>query len=81
MDIGDHDNDWAAVHSNNFNCTIETQIRAFRFKVFHRAICTKKFLHKIGRIDSLLCYFCQKFTESYIHMFCDCEKLFPCGIN
>ena len=26
LDIGDDDNDWAAVHRNNYNCTIETQI-------------------------------------------------------
>ena len=44
---------------------------------FHRAICTNKCPHKIGRSDSSLCYFCQKFTESYIHMFCDCGKVLP----
>ena len=82
FDIGDdNDIDWADIHGNNFNCTIETQIRAFYFKIFHRAICTNQFLHKIGRIDSPLCYFCQKFTESYIHMFCDCEKILPMWNN
>ena len=77
----DDDNDWAAIHGNNFNCTIcaiDTQIRAVYFKNnFHRAICTNQFLHKIGRIDSPLCHICQKFTESYIHMFCNCENSFP----
>ena len=75
FDIGDdNDIDWADIHGNNFNCTIETQIRAFYFKIFHRAICTNQFLHKIGRIDSPLCYF-------YIFIcFVTVKKLFPCGI-
>ena len=61
LDIDDDDdNDWAGIHSNNFNCTIETQIRTFYLKIFHRAICTNKFLHKIGRSDSPLCYFLSK---------------------
>ena len=70
----DQDTDWNEVHSNNFSCSIETQLRAFYFKVFHRAICTNKFLHKIGRIDSPLCGFCNNFEESLVHLFCDCDK-------
>ena len=81
LDINVDDFDWASVHDNNFNSTIETQIRAFYFKIFHRAICTNQFLHKIGRADSPLCYFCQKSTESYIHMFCDCDKIRPLWDN
>ena len=45
------------IHNNNFTCSIETQLRAFYFKIFHRAICTNKFLYKIGRIDSPFCFF------------------------
>ena len=56
------DTDWGIIHENNFNCSIETQLslRSFYFKIFHKAICTNKFLHKIGRNDSPLCHFCKK---------------------
>ena len=58
-------------------CTIETQLRSFYFKMFHRAICTNQFLHKIGRTDSPNCYFCKKFPETLFHLFCECEKVTP----
>ena len=81
LGINDDDVDWPSIHESNFKSTIETQIRAFYFKVFHRAICTNQFLHKIGRTDSPLCYFCQNSSESYIHMFCDCDKVLPLWDN
>ena len=43
LDINVDDIDWAFVHDNNFSSTIETQIRAFYFKIFHRTICTNQF--------------------------------------
>ena len=35
--------DWSLVHKVNFKCTIETQLRSFYFKSFHRAIATNEF--------------------------------------
>ena len=70
----DGDIDWGIVHENNFSCTIETQLRAFYFKLFHKAICTNKFLNKIGRSDSPFCYFCNKNDETLVHLFCECER-------
>ena len=75
------DIDWCIIHNNNFTCSIETQLRAFYFKIFHRAICTNKFLYKIGRIDSPFCFFCDKFDETLIHLFCDCDKITPLWDN
>ena len=71
--INGDDIDWASIHESNLKSTIETQIRAFYFKVFHRAICT----NQLGRTDSPLCYFCQNSSESYIHMFVIVIKFFP----
>ena len=65
------DIDWGIIHDNNFNCCIETQLRAFYLKIFHKAICTNKFLPKIGRSDSPFCYFCKKVDETLVHMFCE----------
>ena len=53
----DDDVDWGIIHENHFNCSIETQLRAFCFKIFHKAICTNKFLAKIGRSDSVFFFF------------------------
>ena len=71
------DVDWNHIHNANFKCTIETQLRSFYFKLFHKAICTNQFLHKIGRADSPNCYFCNKFPETILHVFCECEKVSP----
>ena len=81
LDVDVDDIDWASVNDSNLNSTIETQIRAFYFKIFHRAICTSQFLQKIGRTDSPLCYFCQKSIESYIHIFFECDKVRPLWDN
>ncbi len=69
--------DWNGIHNANFNCTIETKLRSFYFKFFHRAICTNKFLHKIGRADSPNCCFCKKYPETLFHLFCQCEEITP----
>ena len=30
---------------------------------------------EIGRADSPLCFFCKKYDESFVHLFCECEKV------
>ena len=61
----------------NFKCTIETQLSSFYFKLFHKAICTNQFLHRIGRTDSSNCYFCTNLPETILHLFCECENVSP----
>ncbi len=61
--------------SKLYVCTIETQLRSFYFKLFHKVIAFNKFLHKIGRKDSPLCFFCDKVPETEVHNFCECEKV------
>ena len=69
--------EWNDIHNANFKCTIETQLRSFYFKLFHKAICTNQFLHRIGRTDSPNCYFCNNSPETILHLFCECEKVSP----
>ena len=69
--------EWNYIHNANFKCTIETQMRSFYFKLFHKAICTNQFLHRIGRSDSPNCYFCNNLPETFLHLFCECEKVSP----
>ena len=35
------------------------------------------FLYKIGRKDNPLCSFCGNQPETFVHLFCDCDKVKP----
>ena len=65
------DIDWEEIHLRNFKCCIDTRLRSFYFKVFHKAIAFNDFLFKINRKDSSLCDFCNKFPETITHIFCE----------
>ena len=71
------DVDWGIIHENNFNCCIETQ---FYFKIFHKAICTNKFLAKIGRSDSLFVILVKKLMRPWCICFVNARGFFPCGM-
>ena len=75
--VEDKDFEWENIHNRNFKCTIETQLRSFYLKIFHRAIAFNQFLFKIGRRDSPLCTFCNKVPENTFHVFCECDKVRP----
>ena len=77
LGLDENDVDWSVIHTNNFKCTVDTQLRSFYFKMFHNAITLNSFLYKIGRCDSPLCYFCGKFPETLKHIFCDCAVISP----
>ena len=82
-DAGDDtvDTDWEEIHLRNFKCCIDTRLRSFYFKVFHKAIAFNDFLFKINRKDSPICDLCKKFPESIIHVFCECECVDPIWKN
>ena len=65
------------VHNRNFFCTIDTKLRSFYLKIFHKAIALNHFLFKIKRKDSPNCTLCDKKEETMVHLFCDCEKVAP----
>ena len=44
--------EWNYIHNANFKCTIETQMRSFYFKLFHKAICLINF--SIELVDPIL---------------------------
>ena len=70
---GNMDVDWKKVHISNFKCTIDTRLRSFYFKMFHRSIAFNAFLFKIKRKDSPNCSFCEKEPETTVHVFCECS--------
>ena len=72
-----NDIDWPSIHTRNFKCIIETQLKSFYFKLYHNAIAVKSFLFKIDRSESPLCFFCGKYPETLKHILCECEKVLP----
>ena len=68
---------WEKVHNVNFTCTIDTRLRSFYFKIFHKTIALNDFLFKINRKESPNCVFCEKKEETIVHLFCECEKVTP----
>ena len=69
--------EWSLIHKVNFKCTIETQLRSFYFKSFHRAIATNDFLYKIKRSDSELCSMCNQTPDSIEHFLIQCKAVKP----
>ena len=68
---------WEKVHCMNFFCTLDTKLRSFYFKLFHKSIALNNFLFKIKRKDSPKCSFCGEKDETFIHLFCECDKVNP----
>ena len=69
---------WSVTHVNNFKCTINTRIRAFYFKLFHRAIGFNDLLFRIKKKRlSYNCTFCNSAPENYVHLFIDCSVVKP----
>ena len=78
--------EWDYIHKANFTCTIETQLRSFYLKLFHRAICTYQFLHKIDRADNPNCYFAVVslnlfYTFFFFFFFANVKKFLPSGMS
>ena len=71
------DTDWNEIHIRNFKCSIDTRLRSFYFKIFHKAIAFNNFLFKINRKNSPNCDSCDKFPESVIHIFFECDFVRP----
>ena len=63
------------IHVRNFRCSIDTRLRSFCFKIFHKAIGFYDFLFKINRQNCPNSDFCDKYPESVTHIFCDCDPV------
>ena len=66
---GPEETEWGEIHLRNFKCCVETKLRSFYFKIFHKAIAFNAFLFKMNRKDSDCCDFCKKIPETIIHVF------------
>ena len=64
---------WSVIFNMPFNCTINTKLRWFQFRLIHRILGTNLFLFKICKNESGLCTFCSAMDEALIHLFCSCN--------
>ena len=58
-------------YSINFECTVESKLRSFQYKILQRILTTNKFLN-VCKISEDLCYFCGSETETLEHLFWQC---------
>ena len=55
--------------------TLVRKQREFQFMLLHRAVYTKEQLLRFGFVADNLCSFCQQGTETYSHLFLQCDKI------
>ena len=61
--------DWKRAFQSTKICTKSTKLIIFQFKFLHRRLPTNSFLYKINVKDSDRCSFCEKETETLLHLF------------
>ena len=76
----DDDVDRSIINENNFNCSIETQLRAFYFKIFHKAICTNKFQIKLAEVILLFFISVKQLMRPWCICFVNMRRFLPCGM-
>ena len=66
------DIDWEKVYTLAFQCTLDTKIRAFYYKILNCIIVTNVKLNLIGVVESPNCTFCLEAAESVEHSLFSC---------
>ena len=65
--------EWEKVYSLAFQCTLDTKIREFQYKIQNCIMFTNEKLKLIGVVDSPNCTFCREATESVEHLLFSCR--------
>ena len=65
------DRDWKQINSA-VKPLGEIQLQWFQYRILHRILGTKSFLHKVGIADSPFCTFCDQMPETIMHLFGEC---------
>ena len=58
------------IYKNNYCCTFKTKLRSFQIKLNFRAIVLNAQLFGFGLIKNDLRVFCERSTETVLHLFC-----------
>ena len=65
--------EWEKVYLLAFQCTLDTKIREFQYKILNCIMFTNEKLKLIGVVDSPNCTFCREATESVEHLLFSCR--------
>ena len=60
-----------------FSVTNVPANRSFQYRLLQRAIITNKHLYRWKMRDNNMCSFCEKYKETYRHLFVECERIQP----
>jgi hypothetical protein len=63
---------WSVFNNIPFQCTLNTKLQAFQYKVIHRLLGTRKLLKQCKIIEEDTCIWCQEDSETLLHMFVTC---------
>ena len=64
---------WTTAHKICFHTICDNTLIWFQYRVIHRLLGTKQYLHKIHYTDSSLCSLCSNDPETMVHLFLECE--------
>lgn len=67
------ENTWPEIYSSPFHQKLSSTMQWFQFRINHRLLPTKKYLHTIKACQSPLCTFCQE-EETITHMLWSCPE-------
>ena len=67
--------DWEKIYLLPFKTTLHTKLREFQYKILNRILYTNVMLFKFKKVDSPLCYFCEKELETLEHLLFYCPRV------
>ena len=70
-----NDFDFKKIYQNIHRLTRDSNLKWFQYKIQHRLLATNKFLKQIGIRNEDHCSFCGRHTETFSHLFSDCETI------
>lgn len=73
--------EWRKIYSLPFKCTKDSKLLWLQYQLLHRILPINYYLHRVGIVNSSLCYFCQQTPETIEHIFVDCYLVKEFGLN
>jgi hypothetical protein len=75
------ENEWKRYNRLPFQCSINTKLQSFQYKIIHRILGTRKVLKLYNIVEDDYCLFCQNDTETISHLFVDCQIVQNLWVN
>ena len=63
---------WDKIYMIPFKCSLSRKLRYLQYKILHNILGVNKYLKTVGILNSDLCSFCSKHSETIAHLFWEC---------